>query len=118
MSQETQDWLEKLSDDISEKIMSVTKFKTHKQRKAFLGDIANQIKTAVANNTIPKNVETAAVRKAESAITRPNPNGKGVGHAIMTEGMSSRGDDILGVGPSSQQPGKVTSLDNKGMRSW
>jgi hypothetical protein len=91
----SEQWLEELTDEVIEKINPVCKFKTHKQKKDFMGEVKALIKETVNNQ------QNARInpREKENIITRPNPN-KATGFAVMTEGRSAAGDEILGVGPS------------------
>lgn len=66
-------------------ILSVAKFKTHKNRKAFFG----QVKQLIEDFTTP----TDLYRAGSKDVIRPNPNGRGVGYVVMTEGNSARGDE-------------------------
>lgn len=91
-------WLEDLLNVVETKVSEVSKFKTHKLKNSFFGELRHMIKSAIHVNTQQKqNNDTASIRK--SCITVPNPNKKTQdGFAIMTERESSEGDRIIGVG--------------------
>lgn len=99
MTVENTNWFDDLFEEVDAQILSIAKFKTHKLRKQFLGDLKTLIQNAILKNTTPRASET--LRKQATEITHPNPN-KSIGFAIMTEGMSQRGDEQLGVGPSAK----------------
>jgi len=79
------EWLDQLIDEVTDKISEVSKFKTHKHRKAFYGEIADIIKSTVLANIKIDNTRSAL------GITRPNPN-KSLGYKVMTAGESMQGD--------------------------
>lgn len=67
-------------------VLSVAKFKTHKNRKVFFG----QVKKLIEDFATPNDL----YRAGSKDIVRPNPNGRGTGYVVMTEGDSARGDEI------------------------
>jgi hypothetical protein len=110
MSDQTQeqDWMDKLSDEISEMLANpkLVKFNTHKNRKLFTGQLLGIIKEAINKNTIAK--PDKPTRSSTPTITRPNPN-KENGFAIMTESDSQRGDDVRD---------NIAKNKRAGVRSW
>jgi hypothetical protein len=107
MSNQEKDWLDDLSDEISEMLANpkLVKFNTHKNRKLFTGQLLGLIKEAVNKNTLPKKADSS-IRNI--TITRPNPNAE-VGYSIMTEDQSQKVDDVRD---------RMAKNNRRGVRSW
>lgn len=115
------DWVQKLIDDIEELLANdkSVKFNTHKNRKRISGTIGGLIKSAIHENG-NKSTEgrQAPIRNNQDAITRPNPSG-GRGFAIMTEGESTKNDDVHKAHtPGASFSKNAVSNHNAGMRKW
>lgn len=78
---------EELYEQLEELISSVAKFKTHKNRKTFFGELKQKIEFFLNNPERPQ-------RYTDAGITRPNPNGRGENFRVMTESMSGMGDKV------------------------
>lgn len=76
---------QEFAEYLEDLLTPLIKFKTHKLRKAFFGDL----KQKIDNVTIEQKQE----RYARTQVVKPNPNPTGAGFTIMTEGKSMEGDD-------------------------
>ena len=77
---------EELYQDLEELIYTVAKFKTHRNSKTFF----RQMKQILEEYLSPPD----KYRAGSNDIVRPNPNGKGPGYVVMTEGTSGRVDEV------------------------
>lgn len=121
MSEENvKDWLDELCDTISEELADhkQVKFSTHKNRKLFSNKICGMIKDAVHKNTLPRNQEYKRATTSD-AITRPVPGRKSTGFAVMTEELSSKGDETLAnhIGSKDEVPKRVAEK-KRGVNTW
>lgn len=115
MSEETiiDPWLTKLFDDISVVLTEnkSVKFNTHANRKKAIKKIQDLVKEAVEQNTVKKEVNTFS-RYSKSDLAHPNPNPSEKQITVMSEALSSIGDD-----PSFRP--KIDGQNiKKGVRSW
>ena len=107
---ESNNWLDDLLEEVSDLLSDhkIVKFNTKANRKNFIKRLQNLISESVEENTTNK--------ENGPTITRPNPN-KTQGFAVMTEGLSSAGDDVLKN--KSSDPYKEKIQDKKrGVRTW
>jgi hypothetical protein len=105
------DWVENLTNDISEFLSSnkSIKFNTHRNRKAIISKINSMIKESIATNTGQINKE-GFVTKTESAITKIRPDAEpSYRPTVMTEELSSKGDESLE---------RTMSKNKNGTRVW
>src|SRR5687768_1687021 len=98
MADKDTNWLDDLFEEIADELTNhkSVKFNTNANRKACIRKIQNSIKVAILENTLPKEpieVQTPDERRGLT-ITRPH-DGKSQGFAIMTEGMSAQGDEVI-----------------------
>lgn len=102
-------WLDDLTGQIEDLVngSKYIKFPTHKLRKSFLGQIKSMIKDTVNSHLLGRDALNS--RSQQDSITHPGV-GKSQGFAIMTEGNSQKGDDVLGVGPSASSGPKPEAL--------
>ncbi len=121
-TQTEKNWLDVLDEQIEEMLSDPkqVKFNTHKNRKLFLGKLKALIKDAVHKNTMP--IPDKIQRHSTPTITHPMQDRKPVGYSVMTEGLSSRGDDIAGTKPerivtNDNATSKIRN-NNAGGRSW
>ncbi len=112
-------WLNELLDQVEELLSNPkkVKFNTCKNRKAFINNVKNLITTAVETNTTKK--EDVPTRHSTPTITKPMPDRKPLGFAVMTESMSQQGDEQAGVGPSTKDDSVTKIQEHKaGVRRW
>lgn len=85
-------WIDDLMDTIDEILADSkrVKFNTHRNRKTILGEIKTAITNASNEHAGNKHLNT----RKDQMITRPKNDHKPVGFAVMTEGLSSKGDEV------------------------
>lgn len=102
-------WVEDLLEHVEDMLADSKqiKFNTHKNRKAFTNTLKAVIKQAIEEH----GGKSVINRDTASYITRPNPNPIPKGFAVMTEGESSKNDDVHRSMPQPPKP-------QVGVRSW
>ncbi len=118
--EEQTNWLDDLFEEIDELLSNrkSVKFNTNANRKACIRKIQASVKEAIDAHTtlkVPLPDQTPSQRRGLT-ITRPNTN-KVQGFAVMTEELSSKGDDIIQNKPADPYANKIKN-HNKGVRHW
>lgn len=86
----------KFFDELETKLFPVLKLKTFKQKKAFLNEVRQIFDTIIESSIKNDTVEAVSYRYSSKDIVRPNPNhDPNQHHRVMTESLSSQGDDVL-----------------------
>ena len=102
------DWLDEMFEEVETMVTKVSKFKTHKLRKEFLGNLKQVIRTAVETHIGGK--KPVSNRDYRQIITHPHDK-ESVGHSVMTPDKSALGDSLINVGPNANPSDLKKSVD-------